>query len=684
MFLGSPLPSFCEIFSTKEVNSKLYWENKPTLLMSESWGALQLLFNSYYQLFNKKNVIIYLPDYFCDSTVEAFRENWMTLCYYPVNKNFEPNWKFVEKMKENNDGLDFFIFVHYFGMEKNVGQALDFCRRSKTILIEDCAHVLLAKGRISTKGDFVIFSPHKQLPLPDGAVLMYNEKNETSELWEYVKQNYRLLTRKKDNKLWYVKKFIQKFVKVCRKVNYQRVVHVGSGDLNSQSIHQISKKSERILRKFYDYSVLKKICQIRRDNLDTYNYLIQKVNSDIIALNDSKTFSPYYAVYSLENVSNKEQISQILMSMGIMVLYWPDLPRDIENKKYSHEVSFKLSEDIIVIPIHQDISPHKIIKNNGRFLHAKEELSLFRIDWNKGSQVEWQNLLERIEDSNISQDWVYGEVKRDVEGWKLSRGIICTGENEKIGIVQILTKKIFGISVAVRVNRGPLFIKKYNTVDNQLQVMSKVKKEIAGIKPIFFAPCIRWTPENVSKLVDYNWKFKDCLGFSSGVIDLLQTEEDIRKSFDSKWRNQLLSSEKHSITIHNDSSRFEELVKVYHHDKIDRGYSGIPDEILLCLNKYKNVLEVYYALDTNGVLLGFDFFYKHGRTVTYLVGWNSSDGRKHYLNNLLLYHTIIEMKKKGMVIFDLGGIDDIHTESIAKFKRGVRPIEYRFIGEFVK
>ena len=100
MFLGSPLPSFCEIFSTKEVNSKLYWENKPTLLMSESWGALQLLFKSYYQLFNKKNVIIYLPDYFCDSTVEAFRENWMTLCYYPVNKNFEPNWKFVEKMKE--------------------------------------------------------------------------------------------------------------------------------------------------------------------------------------------------------------------------------------------------------------------------------------------------------------------------------------------------------------------------------------------------------------------------------------------------------------------------------------------------------------------------------------------------------------------------------------------------------
>ena len=67
-----------------------------------------------------------------------------------------------------------------------------------------------------------------------------------------------------------------------------------------------------------------------------------------------------------------------------------------------------------------------------------------------------------------------------------------------------------------------------------------------------------------------------------------------------------------------------------------------------------------------------------------MVGWNSAEGRKYYLNNLLLYKAIIGAKEKGMQTFDLGGIEDIYTESVAKFKRGTKPVEYRLAGEFVR
>ena len=33
---------------------------------------------------------------------------------------------------------------------------------------------------------------------------------------------------------------------------------------------------------------------------------------------------------------------------------------------------------------------------------------------------------------------------------------------------------------------------------------------------------------------------------------------------------------------------------------------------------------------------------------------------------------------------DLGGIEYIHTESIAKFKDGMKPMHFRQIGEFVR
>lgn len=173
-------------------------------------------------------------------------------------------------------------------------------------------------------------------------------------------------------------------------------------------------------------------------------------------------------------------------------------------------------------------------------------------------------------------------------------------------------------------------------------------------------------------------------GFPSGTIDLTVSDEEIRKSFDSKWRNQLVTSEKNDISIKNTSQNFNEFVEIYSKDKIERGYDGIPDNILQYLNQKKNIFDIYSAYNSNENLIGFDIFYLHGKTSTYLVGWNSADGRKYYLNNLLLYKAIIGAKAKEMKLFDLGGIEDIHTESVAKFKRGTKPQEYRLAGEFVR
>lgn len=685
MFLCSPLPSWKQIFINNKSSEKLYWENKSSLLFPESCISLHLLFSTYKQLNNTERVLIYLPDYFCDQTIQSFREEWMDFYYYPIGEDLEPQWKVIEEYSKGKSLTpDFLLFVHYFGMEKNVSQASDFCKRHNTLLIEDCAHVLLPKGKIGTKSDFVIFSPHKQLPVPDAAVLSYNENEKTKALWELVIQEYEKISRRSNARKWYMKKALQKILKVHKKLPYYSGVHLGNGQISCKSIEKISKKSEMILRTYYDYTELKKICYIRRDNLSMVNYLVRIVDETIIPLIDDQTFAPYYAVYSLKNIANKKASVQNLISRGFPVLYWPDLPRDIEDKRSEHETAFALSEDIITIPIHQNITPQEICNTLGKTFLLKPKKTAFKLNWNNCKKEEWQNLLGRVDDSNIPQDWTYGEAKRDVEGWELNRAIIQTPNGMNIGILQILTKKVFGIPVAFRVNRGPLFLHEYNTVDNHLQIMESLRREKIGIRPVFYAPMIKWSPENCIKLKSYKWNFSDMFGFPSGTIDLTVSEEEIRKSFDSKWRNQLVSSEKNEIIINNNSNDFEDFVRIYSKDKTERGYDGVPDELLLFLNKRNNVLDVYSACDKDGTLLGFDIFYLHGKTSTYLVGWNSTDGRKYYLNNLLLYKAIIGAKEKGMELFDLGGIEDIHTESVAKFKRGTKPQEYRLAGEFVR
>ena len=685
MFLCSTLPSWKQIFINKNSSKTLFWENKPSLLFPESCISLHLLFSVYKQLNNKERVLIYLPDYFCDQTIQSFRENWMDFYYYPIGEDLEPQWKAIEEYTKGNSLIPgFFVFVHYFGMEKNVSLAADFCKRHNILLVEDCAHVLLARGKIASKGDFVIFSPHKQLPISDGSILSCNENERTTDLWNLVLHEYGKLKRKEKCNKWYVRKAIQKLFKMHRTLPYYSGVHLGSGNIECVPIEKISKKAENVLRSFYDYTELKKICYIRRDNLRMMNYLISKIDKTILPVSDEQTFAPYYAVFSLKNTTDKKQAVQNLIARGFPVLHWPDLPRDIADKRAGHEGAFTLSEDIITIPIHQDITPQKICKTLGRSFFIKPQKTEFQIIWNKCTKEEWHNLLERLDDSNIPQDWTYGEAKRDVEGWGLNRAIIRTADGKSIGLIQMLTKKMFNIPVAFRVNRGPLFLHECNMVDNHLQVMETIKKEIAGIRPVFYAPMIRSFPENNLKICNYKWNVSNIFGFPSGIIDLSISEEQIKKSFDSKWRNQLVAAEKNDIAVINNSENFVDLVKIYSKDKAERGYDGIPDYILEYLNQNKNVLDVYSAYDSEGSLLGFDIFYMHGQTSTYLVGWNSAEGRKYYLNNQLLYKAIVGAKAKGMRIFDLGGIEDIYTESVAKFKRGTKPVEYRLAGEFIK
>ena len=95
-------------------------------------------------------------------------------------------------------------------------------------------------------------------------------------------------------------------------------------------------------------------------------------------------------------------------------------------------------------------------------------------------------------------------------------------------------------------------------------------------------------------------------------------------------------------------------------------------------------LRFFYVKNKLGEVIAFDIFYRHEKAATYYIGWNNEEGRKACLNNLLLYHAAIELKKEGVEILDLGGIEYIHTESIAKFKDGMNPKHFRQMGEFVK
>jgi hypothetical protein len=686
MFLCSPLPSWKQFFTNKKSSTKLYWENKPSLLFPESCISLHVLFLTFKELNKKERILIYIPDYFCDQTIESFREDWMEFYYYPIGEDLEPKWKLIEEHTKTTGCIpDFFLFVHYFGIEKNISQACDFCKRHNTLLIEDCAHVLLAKGKIASKGDFVIFSPHKQLPVPDAAILTCNENESNKGLWDSIIQNYNNLPRRSNNNKWYLKKLIQKLFKIHKKLPYYPGLHMGSGLIVCEPIERISEKSEMILRAFYDYTELKKICYIRRDNLSLLNYLISQIDNSIIPLSNENTFAPYYAVYSLKNTGDKKLAVQNLIEKGFSVLHWPDLPRDLLNKRSKHETAFELSEDIITIPIHQDLTPQKLCKIIGKEYFVKPQKTNFKIIWNKSSKDEWNSLLEQVDNSNISQEWIYGDAKKDVEGWGLNRGVIQAKDGKNIGIIQMLTKKVFGIPLAFRINRGPVLLHEYNTIDNHLQIIESIKRKKIGLRPLFYAPIIKWSPEAILKITSYKWKATDIFGFPSSTVNLLQSKDEIHDSLLKFWKKNLRKAQECVNIKVDDFGNVKDFIDLYKSFFEKKQIEGIPIPVLnYLMNLPKMPLKIITAYNNEGKLIAYKGLYLHGKTGTSFICWNTDEGRKKQARTLLIYESMMTLKDIGMNTFDAGGVDDINTEAVANFKRGINGIEYRLCGEFIR
>lgn len=306
------------------------------------------------------------------------------------------------------------------------------------------------------------------------------------------------------------------------------------------------------------------------------------------------------------------------------------------------------------------------------------------LDNDEKSRERYNNVFSLIKLSNIPQIWDYGTVKNTTEGSGVIRGIIKDGSKD-VGTLQILVKKKYGIPIAARINRGPLLLEQYDTTYNHILALKKTRAKFPHPLPVVCAPNVEFTPENIELLTEYRWKQWNPYGYETGVIDLNDSIDGIRKGFDSKWRNQLKSSEKFKLEVSEGFSRFDEIIDIYEKSQKEKEYDGIPRGVLYTLKDLQeSPLKVFYITNAADDIIAFDIFYSTKNFGLYFVGWNNDEGRKMYVNNLLLFRAAEYFKNKGCRWLDLGGIDYIDTEENARFKDGMRPKHIRLAGEFIK
>lgn len=499
--LFAPLPDWKIIlksfFSKNPCTEEIvkFWlknENQGILYSRSAWSLAAIAL--WRKLKNKQDEVnIWVPDYFCNSSLRPVRSIGANITFYPINEDREPDFTACKTlMKEKS--IDIFMIVHYFGKPADVTQAYNFCYGKGIWLVEDAAHVIKPINGIGEKGDFVLYSPHKHLPIPDGAVLVINKKGVSAldvSASDRIEIENICLKSFKDrnnhfikNAIWLIKRIIQKIG--VRPVSDNKIPFLMDTSCLKLEFPEISKLSKRMLINLLP-SINHILRQRIRNKLLLDDYISSFNKKDIKIKNLDRDWNPYLAEYLISE-SVIEELYSDLIQKGLPVSSWPDLPTEIYTKPGDHEEAIKLRKSRLFIAVHQSLITKQIchLFEGNKLQH--NEFKVFALIWNALGRDDWDNLLKKSSRSNLLQTWVYGEGKNTSEGWQVQRGVFYHN-SEVIAIVQVLKKRLFVFFDIYRINRGPLIIN--NITEIQLNYILKEISKLGNIwklKILFFNP----------------------------------------------------------------------------------------------------------------------------------------------------------------------------------------------------
>lgn len=719
MLTQAPLPSWRNLilaFLRRPVSDDLLlelWagEGETAGLLSRSAWSLALIALWRRKRAKDNKVTVWLPDYFCNAPLEPLRATGSRLVFYPLNEDLEPDIPACREMAESQT-VDIFVHVHYFGRPVTATKARDFCKQQGAWLIEDAAHVLIPVNGIGVHGDFVLYSVHKHLAIPDGAVVVIRSDGAAGlmddevaffgppESWPAYLSNIekKAMTSGRIHRsaanIWMLKRLLQK-MGFSRPNPAKRTFAERSNLVQDIEVKLSGAAMSRMAKKLMARSTtdLRLVCRKRQRHQMLWDAVLNgdaaSVHEKISAAErpEGREWTPYMASYRL-SPARDDGIYKDLNNRGLPVTTWPDLPPEVIQGREKHDRAWNLRHGRFYLPVHQSLSVRSIMKIHGSRENSRKNDTGLRLAWDRVTRKKWAQWLELAGRSNLLQSWAYGEARAEQSGWRVERGVFYDG-SEPVALVQILVKRLAGIFSIARINRGPIFLRDVTTLEWRSAI-----DELASFGNIWRGRIIKLAPElglsgaNMVIMHDAGYRQSSYAGWESVWLDLGQEPEELRRRLNGKWRNMLTFSEKKMLELevsHSDGAfnwmmdRYKELMR-------EKDFEGPPVNLLQSLRRHLEdeeqvlILRAIHESDpVAGICLA-----RHGVSATYLLGWNGKVGRALKANQYLLWQAALHLKEHGIRWFDLGGINEAAAPGIAAFKLGMNGERYELVGDYWK
>jgi len=251
----------------------------------------------------------------------------------------------------------------------------EIAKENKAWLIEDSAHCLEPIS-VDHCSDFVMYSPHKLLPIPDGSVLIVRDDGPNSISNEVSNNLFKIhnsLNKKiiKTN----LRSYKWLFKRVFQKLGAYRASHSSFDNENSPSkLKQFNKPAmsflaNQLLKNSVD---IKSELSIRKSNYNEWKNLLNTNNLNYTIEFSSIDYVPYLAEARVLEKKQAQKIYTTFQKANIPVTTWPDLPPQVLNEPLKHKVAIEMRFNRIFFPVHTSVNSDLIKSSFERFKKLKE------------------------------------------------------------------------------------------------------------------------------------------------------------------------------------------------------------------------------------------------------------------------------------------------------------------------